>query len=441
MHLSDRFTVQDQAGRSTSIGQAEAALASLGALRTDKWVVLCGEVTTWYVAAVAALIRADVPFLPSDNWPSSNCRDLIDRAGFRGVAVSYLGCDGGISLQAEDSGDYLPDLHGIQCLVTTSGTTGDPKPVVLHSAAVRNSISGLERITGLEPWSGRVLHANNPMFDGFLEEVILTARAGGTLLIPRIPLRLNPLLIPQTIRTELIDVVDLPTGLFNALACAPAPEVFDNNVLFVIGGQQFIDTALARVRAIFPRSRIVNTYGPSEATITCCAYEFNSTDGGKQLIGKPYPGVIWRLGSIGTTGLQEEGQLMLSGVQVSPSATRAESDDGWYLTGDRVRLLKDGVLEYLGRMNSVVKVAGKRVDLIRVSRELEDFLDLRVNVRNETSAEGVDTLVVVLYGAPKNFRAEYTKKTRERLRYLGVPILVIHKSKVNLTSRGKEVFP
>lgn len=441
MDLSDSFTVQDQSGRSTSIGQAEEALASLGVLRTDKWVALCGEVNTWYVAAVAALIRAEVPFLPSDSLSRPRCRDLIDRAGFRGIAVSYLRCDGGISLQAEDPGDYLPDLHGIQCLVTTSGTTGHPKPVVLHSAAIRNSISGLERITGLEPWSGRVLQANNPMFDGFLEEVILTARAGGTLVIPRIPLRLNPLLIPQTIRTESIDVIDLPTGLFNVLASAPVPDIFDNKILFVIGGQQFIDPAVARVREIFPTSRIVNTYGPSEATITCCAYEFNRNDVGKQLIGKPYPGVIWRLDSISMGSPLEEGQLMLTGVQVSPSAARSEANDGWYATGDRVRLLKGGVLEYLGRMNSVVKVSGKRVDLARVARDLEDDLSLRVKVMNETSAEGVDALVVALYGAVKNSRADYTKRTRERLRYLGVPIIVRHKSKVHLTVRGKEVFP
>lgn len=439
MKISTNFTAEDQSGNRVSVAEAEEVLSSLGVLRADKWVVLRGEVTAWYVATVAALVRAGVPFLPSDNLSQSECRRLIYCAGFRSTAIIFLQCDSKISLQGEEPGNALPDFHGIQCLVTTSGTTGNPKPIVFHSTAIENSIFGLERVTGTEPWSGRVLHANNPMFDGFLEEVILTARSGGTIVIPQIPLRLNPLDIPQIIRHESIDVIDLPTGLFNVFASLGAADIFENSVLIVIGGQQFVQPAVDRFRAIFPKCRIVNTYGPSEATITCCAHELSEVTSNRQLIGKPYFGVDWKIEPADAICSLDEGQLMLSGGQVSLSAKGAQVD-GWYPTGDRVRVLTNGGLEYLGRLDSLVKVAGRRIDLVLVTKNLEECLGTRVYIKNEILSTGIDALVVTLYGEVKSSVSDFTQKTRECLQYLDVPIIVKHEPNLNLNKRGKEEF-
>lgn len=439
MRISDHFRVEDFTGKSVSVDDAAALLAAKGLMDHEKWLVLRGSASPLFVATVAALVREKIPFFLAGRRNFGQCKQLLSRSGFKDVAINFLVCEyGDLRVEKRQAGLPLSLGHGIQCLITTSGTTGRPKPILLRGAAIVSSLKGIFRYTGRAAWAGRVLQVNNPEFDGFLEEVLLTAYAGGTIVIPRTPVRLAPFSIPKILLDESIDAIDLPTGLFNSLASLEQNGASKASVVIVIGGQSFAPAAVNWVRKSLPGALILNTYGPTEATITCSAHLIDAHTGNRQIVGQPYPEVDWRIEPVEGIGSRSEGQLMLSGAQLSPSVANGDHEV-WYPTGDRVRLGKDG-LEYVGRINSLVKVAGRRVDLALVSEELERRLSTRVNVKTLTSDDGIDSLVVTIYGRPVALRNQDIRTVRSYLRDRSVPVLVRHKEKIHLTERGKEDF-
>jgi acyl-coenzyme A synthetase/AMP-(fatty) acid ligase len=142
--------------------------------------------------------------------------------------------------------------------------------------------------------------------------------------------------------------------------------------------------------AAAPNSIVENLYGPTEATIACTAHTWQpgSEPGANgfvpigEAIGATKAQVVDE--ELREVGHGEAGQLLLGGPQVvegywDDPATTARSfvtmpDDGQsYLTGDRVfRPLDDGPLEYLGRIDSQIKILGHRVELEEVEAILQE---------------------------------------------------------------------
>ena len=204
----------------------------------------------------------------------------------------------------------------------------------------------------------------------------------------------------------------------------------------VIGGQEYQPTAILKLRDGLPQSRVINSYGPTEATITCSAHEIQDSELPAQIIGHPYPSVDWKI--IGENESEALlGELYLGGAQLSPSAQK-DCKNGWFPTGDRVRQHADGRIEFLGRTNSLVKIAGKRVDTRELAGELGKTLETRVGVKVKTASTGIDCLEVTVYGQPKIVGAALTRAVREHTCGIGVPVGIYQVGHVGLTDRGKE---
>ncbi len=127
-----------------------------------------------------------------------------------------------------------------------------------------------------------------------------------------------------------------------------------------------------------PQSVIENLYGPTEFTIACMSYRFNSSFHAEDdlvPIGKPYEGVTAKV--LDKNGEEKnEGELWLSGPQMfrgywknevqTKSVITHKSGYSYYRTGDRVKILSDGNIYYLGRFNDQIKVNGYRIELSEV---------------------------------------------------------------------------
>lgn len=436
MNLSELFRVQDSTGQSVSTDDVYLKLLELNVLRGDAWIALTGEVTASYIATVAALYNAEIPFFPANDFIIQDVASLFSEAGIpqqKTIVLEFNGSE--ISIDSVIDGNSLATRSDILCLYTTSGTTGSPKSLLLTREGVSNSIRGLKKITGQDPWAGQVLHSNYPLFDAFLEEVLLTAHCGGTLIVPNRPLRTDIPGILRLIRDYEITAIDMPTGLFNATGLLNSDFISPQDLAVVIGGQPYATEAVNRFRNSFPNSRIVNTYGPTEASITCSAIELTKESVGKQIIGTPYSKVEWRLLELDPNGASDEGELQLSGIQLSPSVAK-----DWYSTGDRVRRLPSGHLEYLGRIDAIVKVSGKRVDLAQLSQLFSSELKSRVNVKTVTSPQGIELLEATAYGVQAKRTNEVQMILRELVKHLGVPLIIKTVPNLPLTDRGKERF-
>jgi acyl-coenzyme A synthetase/AMP-(fatty) acid ligase len=141
-------------------------------------------------------------------------------------------------------------------------------------------------------------------------------------------------------------------------------------------------------RLAAPHARVINLYGPTEATIAITAYEVDNVvpaAGGLVPIGRPFGSNLCMVAPL--EGMDaDQGELLLGGPQVAagyinaPEATakafvQVPGKPGtWYRTGDHVRVDKEGVLHFIGRVDHQLKVLGHRVEPGEVDETLAGLL-------------------------------------------------------------------
>lgn len=266
-------------------------------------------------------------------------------------------------------------------IVFTSGTTGVPKAVEVGHASVINHARAMTLLLGLRE-TDRVLQFHTLAFDAAFEEIFPTWTAGaGVVYEPAARGMGAPALLDAVERVG-VTILNLPTSHWHTLteeAARAGLRPSERLRALVVGGERASEKAYAAWRAIAPRCRWINTYGPTETTITALAYALEP--GAPSLpvlpIGKPIDGV---------TTLIEEGELLIGGAGVGlgyrgdPAETSKRFVERringrihrFYKTGDRVRVRADGEYEFLGRSDRQLKIRGFRVDPEEIERALRE---------------------------------------------------------------------
>ena len=153
------------------------------------------------------------------------------------------------------------------------------------------------------------------------------------------------------------------------------------------------DGVLARLRELAPDCLLVNHYGPTEATIGCCTHAVESpprSDASTVPIGGPLPGVTAYVLDARLEPLPAgvPGELCIAGAGVAAGYVGGRAEDQArfaagpageriYRTGDRVRRLRDGAIEFLGRVDDQVKIRGFRVEPGEIETVLARHPDVR----------------------------------------------------------------
>ncbi len=311
------------------------------------------------------------------------------------------------------------DLGNLAYAIYTSGTTGEPKAVLVeHRSLVNYAMAGAAAF-GIGP-GDRVLQFASLSFDTSAEE-IFPALAGGATLVLRPPGA--PGAVPGFLsfcRDQGLTVLDLPTAYWHeiALDLAASPEPWPPAVrLLIIGGEQALAPRLrswwSAVGSAPPR--LVNTYGPTEATIvtTCCDLAPDDEGAGTSAgaIGSPVPnsrvevldpwlvptppGVAGEL-HIGGAGLARGylGRPALTAERFLPDPWSELPGQRLYRTGDLVRHGPTGKLEFRGRVDHQVKIRGVRVETGEVAAALLRHPGVRdaVVVARRQAGEGASRL-------------------------------------------------
>ncbi|QPI53501.1 amino acid adenylation domain-containing protein [Massilia antarctica] len=281
-------------------------------------------------------------------------------------------------------------------IIYTSGSTGRPNGVMIERAALAHFGAGATaryQVTA----NDRVLQFAPLHFDASVEEIFLTLGAGATLIL-RDDAMLESLerFIDACARLR-ISVLDLPTAFWHELAFhvgqhgAPLPDCLR---LVIIGGEAALAERVARWRTAAPSHLVLlNTYGPTEATVICTTAQLAGPDaiawsGEAVPIGRPLPGVDIAVCAEHPVGIGEEGELCLIGAGLARGYFDREAltaqrfvtlPDGRraYRTGDRVVLGEDGQLRYLGRLDDEVKISGHRIDPTEIEAALLQYPGVR----------------------------------------------------------------
>ncbi|GAA1548379.1 hypothetical protein GCM10009827_080830 [Dactylosporangium maewongense] len=343
------------------------------------------------IVALLAVWRAGGAYLPIDpEQPAGRIAELVAGSG-AGLAVGDAPWPDGLRVVAPPAGTVPAVDHaapdGAAYVLYTSGSTGTPKAVVVDHEALAARVGWMRRDYRLGPGDTVVQFA--PLaFDAHAEELWPALGAGATVrLLPDGPLSLPDVLAGPD--GAGVTVLDLPTAYWHDLVAQIDAIAWPPRLrLVILGGEAVHAAAVARWRARFGDTvRLVNTYGPTEATIIATSTDLGPDDTtGPPPIGVPLPGVRVAVVDAGLRPVPPGayGELLLGGAGLArgylgrddltrdrfvtwpPSGLGARC----YRTGDRVRLRADGRLDFAGRLDDQLKVRGFRIEPAEVEHHL-----------------------------------------------------------------------
>lgn len=327
-------------------------------------------------------------------------------ARMKTIALSDLP-DGGPDQPVEVDRDHLAYVE------FTSGTTGKPKGVMVPAGAVKHYLEVSQDMFGLTP-ADRTAETCDITFDLSVHNMFLTWMAGASLHVMTNLQMVSPAaFIRDREITHWLSVPSIVALMRKTNALQPGSLPSLRVSLFC--GEPLPVNAVRAWRAAACNSRIVNIYGPTEATVTCLCQDVTDEDivtPNRDIIalGRAYPGMKAAIFNENREAVARGtiGEIALSGVQLShgylgqPDLTAERfveiNGEHWYLTGDRGMEDADGIFHHYGRVDNQVKVLGNRVELeevdayLRRAAEADQVAAVAWPVSNG-SAEGIVAFV------------------------------------------------
>ena len=340
---------------------------------------------------------------------------------------------------------------GLCYVVYTSGSTGRPKGVAVEHSAICNFVRVAAEVYGIEP-GDRVYQGMTIAFDFSVEETWVPLLAGATL----VPRPAGPALVGRELREFLLD------RRVTALCCVPTllatiDEDLPDLRFLLVSGEACPEDLVSRWHR--PGRRFLNVYGPTEATVTATWAVVRP--GRPVTIGVPLPTysvVVLDPDEPRALDRGEAGELGIAGIGLAtgyldrPDLTaRAFVPDFLgighnpsgriYRTGDLGRIDEAGEVEYLGRIDTQVKVRGYRVEVTEVESVLLGVPGVaQAVVQPHRSGSGEVELVgyySLRRGAADPGAREVYRWLRERLPAYMVPAYLERLDLVPMTPAGK----
>ena len=356
---------------------------------------------------------------------------------------------------AQNDPQVTVDPLNLAYVIYTSGSTGKPKGVAINHAALTEFSSIAADYSRLVP-DDRVLQFSTLNFDGFVEQLYPALTHGATVVLRGAQLWDSARLYAEII-AQGITLADLPTAYWNLflLDClAAGPRSYGALRQVHIGGEAMpLEGPAQWLKAGLGHVRLLNTYGPTEATVVSsvldCTTGEDIVGGTASPIGRSLPGrglyVLDRdlnLAPLGAVGeLYIASQCGLARAYLNRPSLTAErfvpnplggGGARLYRTGDLARCRADGVIEYVGRVDHQVKVRGFRIEL----GEIEALLQAQKGVREVLVLAAGNQLVAYLVADPQD--ADALKRVlREQLPDYMVPAHLMFLEHMPLNPNGK----
>ncbi|KAF1072469.1 MAG: Linear gramicidin synthase subunit D [Pseudomonas citronellolis] len=281
-------------------------------------------------------------------------------------------------------------------VIFTSGSTGQPKGVRISHAALANYVQALLERLRLD--DGRGVGLGMAMVSSVAADLGHTTLfgalcSGGRLCLADEQAVADAERFAAFMQEAEVDVLKIvPSHLAGLLAAAPQPAQVLPRQLLVVGGEACDRALLQPLRELAPSLRVVNHYGPSEATVGVLSHEWPlgaALPAGSLPIGIPLANTQVRVLDEQRRALPAgvPGELYLGGAglalgylgQPELTAERFVDLDGQrlYRSGDRVRLNATGQIEFLGRVDEQVKIRGYRVEPGELAQALKRLPGVR----------------------------------------------------------------
>jgi amino acid adenylation domain-containing protein len=365
----------------------------------EKLVAICLNRSIEAVVAVLAVWKAGGAYTPLDpSFPDDRFQFLLSDAKpsliilepdnadrLRDCQIPFVFCnDERLAQSATDNLPTVSNPKSLAYVIYTSGSSGTPKGVMVEHGAISLHLQWMQADFPLST-EDRTLFKYAFSFDVSILEMFWPLLAGARLVVIDGGGPLEITRLAKTIREQAITVIDVVPSMLAALLDSPVFAASSSLRRVICGGEIMPPDLLSR---LFGRLNVevLNMYGPTETTITA-TYWRATRSSDRVLIGRPathYSAYVLDR-DLNPLPYGVPGELYLGGDCLSrgylgrPELTQERfirdpfSDDATarlYRTGDRCRLLEDGNLEFLGRMDEQVKVRGYRIELGEVEAVL-----------------------------------------------------------------------
>jgi len=280
----------------------------------------------------------------------------------------------------------IPTLDDTATIIFSSGSTGEPKGVMLSHYNIAANVEQLDQVFFLAP-EDRILGIL-PFFHsfGFTATLCLPAAVGvGVVFHP------NPLdsrIVGALVNKYAVTILVATPTFLNAYMRRCTPEDF-GSLRFVLAGAEKLPERVATAFEDHFGIRPLEGYGCTECSPVVSvnladfrAASFRQVGAKRGSIGHPLPGITVKIIDPDTgrpLGINEPGVLLVRGPNVMqgylnrPDKTADVLRDGWYNTGDIATLDEDGFLRVTDRLSRFSKIGGEMVPHIKVEEKLQEL--------------------------------------------------------------------
>ena len=389
-------------------------------IKPDDLIALCLDRSEQMLIAILGVLKAGGAYVPMDpSYPDDRIAYLLRDTNAKVVLankiykaklekISQAIDKENIGIVAIDSKEVQDELlvqpainlkteaisTDLAYVIYTSGTTGHPKGVMIEHKGVINLAIDQANEFALNSLNDvkNCLWYSNYVFDAHVWEVYSAILSGHSIHIIDNDIRQNIDLLSNYIKKHKIYIALIPPILLNEQALL-------NVDILVVGGDKTSSHVIKRY--IDNNINVVNAYGPTEITVMSNMHFFNSNNLASN-IGIPisnakcyvldYNLQPLPIGAVGELYVGGEGlargylnrpELTKERFIANPFQTEQEKQDKrygesgrnvrMYKTGDLVRWLPDGNLEYIGRNDFQVKIRGYRIELGEIEAALSTY--------------------------------------------------------------------
>lgn len=444
-------------------------LKSLG-VKPETRVGICVERSPEMVIGILAILKAGGAYVPLDPaYPTERLALMLEdvqtpilltqthlqnRLPRNQQMVVNLDTDGEII--AQYSTDNLPcevTPENLAYIIYTSGSTGTPKGTEVPHRSFIGFMFGVDYIHLDENqiW----LQHSSVSWDGLTLEMWPPLLYGGRCVLypEKIPTAEQ---LTQIIQEQKVNTLWLTSALFN-LIIDTMPQGLLGIKQLLIGGESLSINHVRRALALLPETKIINGYGPSECTVFTCCYPIpqQTAENINSLpIGKPIGDrTVYILDThLHRVPIGVAGELYIGGASVArgylnqPKLTRERfisnpfmEGDTLYKTGDLVRRLPDGNLEFIGRIDTQVKLRGFRIELAEIEAVLNQHPDIQQVVVIAREDEPGKKLLVAYLVAQDNVATPSSLRNflKSKLPDYMIPAAFVFLDNLPLTPNGK----
>lgn len=439
-------------------------------LAPDTAVAILMDHTPDMVASILACARLGIAYVPIDpTYPVERIKyitahakighilstsDLIgkfemDGPGFHPVDLINAG-------QASPPPENRSQPDDLLYIIYTSGSTGRPKGVMVPNKGVANYLLWMKDCFHTGPYT-KILAKTSISFDISMWELFLPLISGGTLVLDRRENLVSPEQLAQVIRDNNVNIVQfVPSGL--RLFCEAGMMGNIPSVKTIFSGGETLSSRLeAQVLHSGFKGDLINLYGPTEASIFV---SWNKCDARlpyqKVPIGRPIANAALYVldGNLDVMPVNVAGDIYIGGDVLAHGYLNdtKKTDESFipapdhipeqmlYATGDKGRLLSNGMFEYLGRDDRQVKIRGHRVEC----QEIESLVEARGDISQAVAfvkdyGSNLHVIAVIAQGRTAQV-AEILADLRRNLPTYMVPSSVTFVDEIPTLENGKIDF-